>query len=54
MYYSRQNPKLHHCFLIASALFLNPLHSLIRNCFKAFCAQEPHRVLLSFHRNCFY
>ena len=49
-----QNPKLHHCFLTASPLSLNSLHSLIRNYFKAFCAQEPRRVLLSFNRKCFH
>ena len=41
-------PRLHYCYLTAPPLSLHPFPSLISNCLKGFCAQEPHRVLLSF------
>ena len=62
MYPLRRNqdaaPRLYYCFRTAPPLSLHPLPSLISNCLnlpfgtqgtqKGFCAQEPHRVLLSF------
>ena len=41
-------PRLPYCFLAAPPLSLLPLPSLISNCLKGFCGQEPHKVLLGF------